>query len=1162
MSLHTLANHLQTAGRGEDKVLVHMTPGEVNGLQSLAMAHGGSLSINPETGLPEAGFLSKILPMVAGLALGPAGAGIAFGGMSSAVSAGLLVGGATALGTGSLKNGLLAGLGAYGGAGLGAGISGAAAAAPSLAGAGAAAPLTIAQQAGQGALATGMSGAATGAATSAGAGAGAAAGNFAGIPGTNAGAMYGAPIAPPSVAPPVAPYGSAPNLNAGVPQPTDLNALAQQRAFAQQAAQVPPSAAIEQAAKSKGIFGGMDFSKLMNPEFMKENKGNYLAAMAPLLMEEERRKQQSEQAAAPAYYGVSRVVNPSARAPGGTSERTYFADGGLANLPVENMSQQNTVGANTNYPMANSKPYGYSVPKNNPISQNVFQPDGYQNVDPYTGEQKLANGGIIALKKGGKAPAPAAPKSEAQINEENAAKEYAAWVKDRNADKAKAKAESDARIKELNKEYTDRISSFGKDTGKELKERQAAIKAEKDKAAKTEMQKELNAWQQGRNSELANLKTEQANAIKDRTSEYTNRVKELDSEIKERQALRNFETDVFKKGYTGFSGDIKGDDLTALNKGYDTEIGKQKSEAEKAKQALEAAKKTGIQSLINRAQDTYNQQQGEYDEATKAKDSRITQFREETKRGSGLQARAFDASAPANTAAIEKKIKDIKANPTDIGGGFGQRSLSQSQKDEISSLEKELAGAKTGQVIDPATGKMVADKTPKSYQKLTKVPGLDGTVKILEEKDIRTVFEEMAGRAPTKSEMDKYLGGKTSQAALAKALTDPKKGLAELQAAQKFTDDDLNQQAVYYWGREMTPGELKYFKNPANKVSNFNVLRNMLTSDSKYLENLNKVNQAAFTSAQKAIQAETEGRASKKDIASYYQQVFNKAPSPEELDKFYNTGLNISALKEQIDSSPAYEKTLTQSFVPGIVPSGSTTGSLVPSIAQDVSPYVMPTLKQATPMLQDLPISQQTSGVYKYDPFAVTPKLTTENPTIPYADVSQKLGLIDLYSQLGQPSLTPQKTNYGVPTAQSGLTAPQQDIFGFSQYPPGVEQAIKAYAAQQAAQQAQAPTGMASGGIAGYNLGGYSDGGRLLKGPGDGVSDSIPASIGDRQPARLADGEFVVPARIVSELGNGSTEAGARKLYAMMERVQRARGKSIGKGKVAVNSRAEKMLPA
>jgi hypothetical protein len=103
---------------------------------------------------------------------------------------------------------------------------------------------------------------------------------------------------------------------------------------------------------------------------------------------------------------------------------------------------------------------------------------------------------------------------------------------------------------------------------------------------------------------------------------------------------------------------------------------------------------------------------------------------------------------------------------------------------------------------------------------------------------------------------------------------------------------------------------------------------------------------------------------------------------------------------------------------------------------------------------------------------------------------------------------------------------------------------------------------LAGGGQAGYNLGGYSDGGRLLKGPGDGVSDSIPATIGDKQPARLADGEFVVPARIVSELGNGSTEAGARKLYAMMDRVQKARGKTTGKNRVAANTRSEKYLPA
>jgi hypothetical protein len=100
----------------------------------------------------------------------------------------------------------------------------------------------------------------------------------------------------------------------------------------------------------------------------------------------------------------------------------------------------------------------------------------------------------------------------------------------------------------------------------------------------------------------------------------------------------------------------------------------------------------------------------------------------------------------------------------------------------------------------------------------------------------------------------------------------------------------------------------------------------------------------------------------------------------------------------------------------------------------------------------------------------------------------------------------------------------------------------------------------ARGGLS--HLGDYSDGGRLLKGPGDGVSDNIPATIGGKQPARLADGEFVVPARIVSELGNGSTDAGAKRLYAMMDRVQKARKKTVGKGKIAKDSKSSKYLPA
>jgi hypothetical protein len=100
-------------------------------------------------------------------------------------------------------------------------------------------------------------------------------------------------------------------------------------------------------------------------------------------------------------------------------------------------------------------------------------------------------------------------------------------------------------------------------------------------------------------------------------------------------------------------------------------------------------------------------------------------------------------------------------------------------------------------------------------------------------------------------------------------------------------------------------------------------------------------------------------------------------------------------------------------------------------------------------------------------------------------------------------------------------------------------------------------TKMASGGIS--SLGGYSDGGRMLKGPGDGMSDSIPATIGGRQPARLAEGEFVVPADVVSHLGNGSTDAGAKQLYTMMDRVRKAR---TGTKKQGREIKPSKYVPA
>ena len=124
MSLQIAAKHLASHGRGPDTELVHMTKGEINSLQTLAKANGGSLTINPHTGLAEAGFLKSLLPMLIG-----AGVTAATGGAAAPWMVGLGMGGLEAARTGSLQKGLMAGLGAYGGAGLAGSLAGAGASA-------------------------------------------------------------------------------------------------------------------------------------------------------------------------------------------------------------------------------------------------------------------------------------------------------------------------------------------------------------------------------------------------------------------------------------------------------------------------------------------------------------------------------------------------------------------------------------------------------------------------------------------------------------------------------------------------------------------------------------------------------------------------------------------------------------------------------------------------------------------------------------------------------------------------------------------------------------------------------------------------------------------------------------------------------------------------
>jgi hypothetical protein len=185
------------------------------------------------------------------------------------------------------------------------------------------------------------------------------------------------------------------------------------------------------------------------------------------------------------------------------------------------------------------------------------------------------------------------------------------------------------------------------------------------------------------------------------------------------------------------------------------------------------------------------------------------------------------------------------------------------------------------------------------------------------------------------------------------------------------------------------------------------------------------------------------------------------------------------------------------------------------------------------------------------------------NPTIP-ADNQ----LIDANTKGMSPydaakyRLAQSYANAGSPTnAGIGLANRANPSYGQVNTDPAMVQAAMAAQQQQTQGAAQGGImGYAGGGQTEYSLGGYASGGnpRLLQGPGDGMSDNIPATIGGRQPARLADGEFVVPADVVSHLGNGSTDAGAKKLHGMMDKVRMSR---TGKKKQAPQVKTDKFIP-
>ena len=189
-----------------------------------------------------------------------------------------------------------------------------------------------------------------------------------------------------------------------------------------------------------------------------------------------------------------------------------------------------------------------------------------------------------------------------------------------------------------------------------------------------------------------------------------------------------------------------------------------------------------------------------------------------------------------------------------VGGGLGnvsERMAIQNQIDALKSGASATAGYTPAYIKDPKTGKLIpSSEAPPitEFKAFTKVPGYDTTKRLMEEKDISAIFQDVAGRRPTSEEMDKFLGMQTTDAAIAQYAMN----LPDVKQTMKYTDDDFKENFQYYMGRQPTTGELAQMKK-AN-ITNFNQMRNFLQQQPAYLANLNKVAQQFYQAEQKSAE--------------------------------------------------------------------------------------------------------------------------------------------------------------------------------------------------------------------------------------------------------------------------------------------------------------------
>jgi hypothetical protein len=1056
---------MASKGRNGDSMLVHMTPGEVHGLQALAMKHGGSLTINPDTGLPEANFLKSLLPMLAGFALGPAG----FGLVSSAMGAGAIVGGITGLATGSLSKGLMAGLGAYGGFGIGESLAGLGAAEMSAGTISSQMP-TLAEGATQAQIdAYAQQVNALRSQTLASANAPGAIPSMdklsAGFSSATASPMDALNFAKDNkmalgmAASPIMADMMVPTTTKA-PSPTDTGYIRQKIWDGRQFVDVGPVKASE--------WGGRNFSDVFTGRNYSAKDGGIVALAgggvagyaaggvsdADILGWFNANPGAKDDVIAQTMQQAGVTPDQVARATGtdyaNVNER-YLAATAPTNAGITSLT--NTVAdtggggtaAGTNYQTVNDLYQGVlgrGVESEGAAGywQNLFGPtiDANEVAQFQTAAQAELAGKNAGTAGGLNALAATTPFTNqytyANINDYIAnnnldAAGIAAAAKQFNVDPAQITAAQNAQAVVSNV-YRNVLGRDPDPNG-------------------------LDYWtneiMSGRSTgqDLLNTFVQNAKANKEIV---------VNPNIKLEDAIKEF------GGYKSSNARDIADEWVRNT------LGREVTESDRQQQWYKDAVNDAVMNTYGKAQDIYGgfktYAQGEAAATT-------TKAINDAK--ASLAARGLtEADVVKQTG---KTIADLVAGGTNLGLDLYQASQLKApgaaSKFDFSTIQKAKA------VIPNTFGGDAVDRTVTNPYGNETNPGditrnPDGTITVTP----NIPYRPYGGFPGIGAVRDAYTRG---------------------------------------------GGSLGYTSPTFNTIEEFNA---------KYLDRMGGDSRAAYDYLTGKGGAKYPTKSGVGQISKPYDEEVMGYPARTNVPYTYDK------TSGKMVANPDY-----------IAPSRDAKGNVNYAMStNDIKKY----LGEKPLAGQELYDWAQSNGVSAQQVADATGRKLSDV----YADfrAAKKVAAAKIGTGVGASGTYDGGGGGDGPGPGPG---PGPDSTSPANSDPGNDTAKRG-----GLMQGYAVGGYAVGGGLG-SLGTYSDGGRLLKGPGDGVSDSIPATIGRKnQPARLADGEFVIPARIVSELGNGSTDAGAKKLYAMMDRVQRARGKTTGKNKVAANSRADKYLPA